>query len=326
MLPEQFLITASGGYLDLHAWSHGLTRKPAVKTRGNITFERVNAGEECVIPTGTEIRSAVIRGSVIRLKTLVEAVMAVNVKAIDVLCEGEVTGATSNLGPGYFITADPLPDGISKVTNQKGWIVTYGADAEGDESLRLRIRAQFDGVSLWHTDARYRSIIAQRVGIDSDRIFFDHSKPRRGGSADALIVFNYEPSETDLKELNDWILEKGYHGHGDDLQIKAVPAEYIALSVSLRFKPTTPSVAKVKILAEITDFIRCAFRENSAYAGKVTQTSGTGIFSFSRLASELHLQFPQLLSVSFSQGDIVTELKVPRLQALTVSEAPNEPA
>ncbi|MHC9396093.1 baseplate J/gp47 family protein, partial [Serratia ureilytica] len=41
-------------------------------------------------------------------------------------------------------------------------------------------------------------------------------------------------------------------------------------------------------------------------------------FSFSNLGRELHRAFPVLESITFSLGDIVSELNVPRLSSLKV--------
>ncbi|EHM5606081.1 hypothetical protein J8919_005064, partial [Salmonella enterica subsp. enterica serovar Urbana] len=65
----------------------------------------------------------------------------------------------------------------------------------------------------------------------------------------------------------------------------------------------------------IENLIRCAFRENSNY--DVTRTWPYSRFSFSQLGRELHNTFDLVDSVTFSLGDIVSALTVPRLNTLT---------
>ena len=60
------------------------------------------------------------------------------------------------------------------------------------------------------------------------------------------------------------------------------------------------------------------FRENSDYAA--TQTKPWSVFSFSRLADELHGEFNLLNNVAFNLTHIDSAMDIPRLGTLTVAE------
>lgn len=66
-------------------------------------------------------------------------------------------------------------------------------------------------------------------------------------------------------------------------------------------------------------FIGSAFRQNTDY--KATKTKPSSRFSFSRLAQELHGQFPELESIEFDNADIANGMEVPRINSLGVTIA-----
>ncbi len=70
--------------------------------------------------------------------------------------------------------------------------------------------------------------------------------------------------------------------------------------------------------ADITLFVRAAFRESTESDYQPTLTFPQSRFSFSRLGEELHLQFAGIESLSFENTDIISELNIPRLQSLEV--------
>ncbi len=75
---------------------------------------------------------------------------------------------------------------------------------------------------------------------------------------------------------------------------------------------------KDQILTGVNQSINAAFRSNSAYL--MTQTMPFSRFSFTRMASEIYRNFPDIESIVFNQNDIVSEMSVPRLSSLSVVE------
>ncbi|MEI8244354.1 MAG: baseplate J/gp47 family protein [Lentisphaerota bacterium] len=321
VMPGLYVKTASGAMLDLIAWGYDLTRKPAVKTRGDLVFSRGNTSGQLQVPAGTRVRTIAINGNVYRMITLFDATIEAGSSSVRVAAEAESAGSAYNLGATYYSIMDSSVPGVVAVTNPIDYLSLPGADEESDEELRLRIRNQFSAVGDWHTDAKYKAMIAAQTGFRIDRIFFDHNIPRGPGSADAYILFDAGTVPTAyLAAVNAYISDQGNHGHGDDLLVKAMPETTHDVAVDVIFKASVAPAAKAGILANIEQFIRCAFRENSDYLPEVTQTWPYARFSFSRLDYELHDNFPGIAALEWAQGDIVSTLDVPRLDTLTVAE------
>jgi uncharacterized phage protein gp47/JayE len=320
-MPNLYVKTASGEMLDLIAWSYNMSRKSAVKMRGELTFTRNTAEQAVLIPAGTTVRTIAINGNIYRVMTLAPAVMETGQTTIRVLCEAEAAGSDYNLGVAYYSIMDSDVPGISAVSNEADYLITPGVNEESDAELRLRLRNHFSAVSDWHTDAKYKAMIAERTGFSIDHIFFDHNIPRGPGSADAYILFDYGvvPDAT-LAAVNEYVNSDGNHGHGDDLQVKAIPESFHDVAASIEFIQGSTTAEKTELLEQIKEFIRCAFRENADYSDYVSQTWPFARFSFSKLSGELHNYFKQIKAITWAQEDIISSLDVPRLQTLSITE------
>ncbi|WP_176013047.1 baseplate J/gp47 family protein [Victivallis sp. Marseille-Q1083] len=320
-VPGFYVKTATGAALDLHAWLHGLTRKPAVKMTGKITFSRAAGAVGPVeIPAGTRVRTIAVNGTIYRVATTAAAVIAEDAETAVVPVEAEAAGSGYNLGAGYYSILDSDVPRLGAVTNAADYLAQPGADEETDGELRLRIRDRFLSVGDWHTDAKYRAMISERAGVRPDRVYFDHSAPRGPGSADCFIIFDAGTVPTDyLADLNDYIAARGNHGHGDDLQCKTIPVTYYELTATVRLDTALDAAAAAAAKTEIQQRIKCAFWDNSNFT--MTHCWPFSTFSFSRLASELHAAVPGLLSIQFNRGDIASALELPKLSSVTVTEA-----
>jgi len=321
VMPNLYAKTATGAMLEIIAWAYDLTRKTGVKARGELIFTRNATSGAIAIAAGCSIRTVAINGTVYRVKTLAEVTIPAGTNSVRTTVEAEAIGAAYNLGAGYYSIIDSDLPGVGSVTNDSAWLTLPGADEETDDELRLRIRNQFTAVAEWHTDAKYKAMIAALSGFEIDRIFFDHNIPRGPGSADAYILFDAATTpDAYLALVNNYISTQGNHGHGDDMLVKALPTSTHNVTATVYFLANTTSAVKTARLAEIEQFIRCAFRQNSNYAAKVTQTWPYSRFSFSLLDYELHKNFAELAAVTWGQADIISNLDVPRLGTLTITE------
>ncbi len=324
VMPNLYVKTATGLYLDCLGWAYDVERKPAVAMQCRLTFRRTNAAQPLVIPAGAQVRTVPIKGRIFRVATLAEAIMPAGKTTIDVLAEAVEPGSAYNLAEGYYAILESDVRGIDGISTAVDYLETPGTDAEPDEQYRLRIRDQFAAVGDWHTDAKYRSLIANFVGFRPDRIFFKGYDgvryPCRGpGSADAFILFDTDPApKALLEEVNNYIEAQGNHGHGDSLTVMAIPTTRHAVGLTVIFRQNTSF--RAALLADIEQMIRCAFRENQEYADQVTQTWPFARFSFSNLGREIHDYFDGVESLKWDQADIVADLNVPRLGALTIRE------
>lgn len=317
-LPSAFVKTAPNAALDLLADGVDLKRKKAFFTLGLITFTRGNIGQAVTIPVGTIIQTALLNGKIYQLKTTEArsflpglSTLRVPVKAVD-------AGAAFNLAAGYFAIL-PVPiANIVSVTNEADWITQPGADVEGPEDLRARIRNQFGTASDFHTDSVYRALIANFPGVAVDAIWFEHDAPRGPGTANAFVLFDFAAPVTQyLSDINQFITDDGNHGHGDDLQVYQMPEQEVTLSLDVWHAPFLEGSEIALLQADIATFINAAFRENQSYSPTFTKPFSR--FSFSKLGQELHREFANISSLDFSLDDIVSELWVPRLTDLTIN-------
>lgn len=62
VLKNLFVATATGKFLDLHAWSVNLERKPATLAQGVISFMKIDSQLDVIVKAGTKIQTERING------------------------------------------------------------------------------------------------------------------------------------------------------------------------------------------------------------------------------------------------------------------------
>lgn len=322
ILPQSFVKTATGYFLDMYLWSVNLTRKEASKAIGNVIFEREVTAPEIVLPKGFTISTERINGEIYSLVTREEITLPAAKASVTVECEAEKTGSAYNLGSGYYqIPQTPLP-GLIRVYNPEDWLTTPGANEESNEDARERYRSAFQAVSGWFIDDKYKLIMAEFGGVKTDQIYIEHGAPRGPGSANAYLLLDSGiPSEPFLEAINKAVRDDGYHGLGDDmlaLDLPEVPQD-IALEV-LPF-PNLSDEQKASLMTNVNQFVRCAFRENQAYSD-VTLTWPQSLFSYSTLNQELRNEFSDIESIYTQNRDFRTGLEIARINTLDITETP----
>lgn len=320
VLPASFAATATDSYLDLKAWDVDLTRKPAQKTRGVVNFTKVNPAEATTIPDDVWVTTERINGTIYRVKPVQAVVSPVGEAVARVVCEAEFAGVAWNLAPGYYnLLSKPITGILSARNSEKEWITTQGADAESNDALGLRIKNQFSAVGRYHIDAIYRSMLASVAGIRADHIFFEHDAPRGPGTANAFILLEVGTTPASLIEkLNDYVNNQGNHGHGDDLQVMAMPETEHSLHLELWPVENLAAEQRLALVNEVKLLIQAAFRQSADYPA-VTRTWPQSRFSLSQLGRELHQAFPEIKSLHFTELDIVSGLEIPRLATIEVT-------
>lgn len=319
ILPNLFLLTANDdGFIEAKAWEHDLTRKTDSKAKGKVRFNRAaSSGPSLLIPAATVIQTDAINGTVYRVLTVDDVILPQNSLSVLVPVIAENAGAAYNLGAGYLHILPTAVTGIGSVTNEAEWLDELGSDRETNDDLKLRTRNAFTAAAPWHIDAVYRAILTERAGLDTDNVYFEHDAPRGPGTANAYILLDTgEPSAAMLSDLNQYVMEKGYHGHGDDLLVLAMPGVDVTVGVTVYPYSYLLEAEVDTLLADIENFIRCAFRENTDYTA--TRTEPFIRFSFSKLGQELHRQFAGIESLNWHQIDITSANNVPRLSTITI--------
>jgi len=324
VMPNLFVKTATGQYLDMHGDSRNVPRKGEATLHGRITFNRDSIGATLDVPAGTWITTAPINGKTYRVQTIADAQFSATQYTLDIDVQAAEPGAGYNLAANYFVILEKPITGITSVNNGDDWITSPGADTELDDDYRDRIRARFTAISEWHVNDVYKNIISEFAGIDYDRIYIDHTAAPRGpGSADALVLFDAGvPGSDYLQDVNDHITNHGHHGHGDDLQVKPMTETQHDIAAALHLAAGTSADRTAQIIAQAENIIRCAFRENTDY--DTIKTWPYARFSMARLADEITRRLPDVNSVEFTTGDITSGLTIPRLQSLNITAAEDE--
>lgn len=319
VIPNQFVKTASGEYLDVLGWGYDLERYTANKAQGLIKFVRDASGSELTIPMNTWIKTTSINGTVYRVKTTEESIFAIGDLFIHAKVEAENEGLAYNLADEYYIILEEPISGITSVTNDYDWLTRPGRDLEDDESFRSRFRGQFASVSDYHVTSVYRTMIANNIGIAHDRIFIDYTlAPRGPGSADAYVLFDLEtPAQSYLDQVNSYIRDQGNHGFGDDMMVKVVPESFHEVAAMVWLPVNIEGVQAEGLLNDIEQMIRCAFRENNNF--DVVQSLPFSRFSKARLAGSILRKFAEVVSIEFTTGDIVSQQDIPKISNLTIT-------
>jgi len=319
VLPNFFVKTAGGTWLDMLAWAVNVERKAPTKAIGTLLFSRATTVGSFEIPIGTRVQSPAINGNVYELVTTALASFAEGESQVSVPAMAIEAGSGFNLAPGYYaVLPVPVP-GVVQVVNLDGWLASPGSDAELDEDLRLRTRNQFSAVNQWHTDAVYRALIAAFPAVSTNGVYFEHGAPRGPGSANAYVLFQADvPADSYLVQINASIMDEGNHGHGDDLLVMAMPETFHSVELKVWPKSNQTEQGLADLKANIALFVRAAFRESTGSDYAPTLTWPQSRFSFSRLTEELHEQFPGIESLKFFNDDILSALDIPRLKTLAV--------
>ena len=127
------------------------------------------------------------------------------------------------------------------------------------------------------------------------------------------------PADTYLEQINAKIMDEGNHGHGDSMLVMVMPETLHSVSLQVWPVANLTDAQRATLKADIALFIRAAFRESTGRDYAPTLTWPQSRFSFSRLVEELHEQFPGIESMKFGNEDIISDLVIPRLQALEVT-------
>ena len=180
--------SATGKWLDMHAASVALSRRPATKARGKVRFARaVETGQDTniTIPAGRIVRTLPDgTGRIFRYSTVATAVLPAGADHVDVEAEAEDYGAAANASTGQICELVTPVTGISGVTNAAGWLTEEGADEETDAQLRERIALQWRG-NNGCTKYAYAAWALSVPGVTSVSILDRH--PRGQGTVDIVV-------------------------------------------------------------------------------------------------------------------------------------------
>lgn len=306
------------------AWATNTERLPAQKTKGYITFFREITDGEIVIESNTTISSPPIDGITYKVITQNDETLLDGESSIKIIVEAEFEGTAYNLGDGYYSILEDSIDGIDSVSNEEDWIIDSGSDKESIEDLRYRCRDKWLTQSEWHTNAKYRYIIATFLNISPSNVFFDQTAPRGPGSADAYFILDTGfPSQDQVDSINKHINENGYHGLGDDMQVQLIPELPQDIEIEIYTTIELTEDEKTSLKSSIEDLIRASFRESSAYE-EVPRVTPYKRFSWSKISRDIHNEFESegavdSISMISPSSDINPGLQLPTINTLVIN-------
>lgn len=159
---KAFADTAYGEWLDRRAEDVGLTRKPAVKSIGQVTF---TGTEGTPIPKGTEVST----DGVAPIYFVTTADTTITGGTATVAAEAKEAGAAGNVGPGAIRLTTGNITGITGVTNAAEF--DGGVDQESDDAFRKRylerVRRPVTSGNVYH----YRMWALEVVGVRDVRVY-----------------------------------------------------------------------------------------------------------------------------------------------------------
>lgn len=129
-----------GEYLDAHAETLALERKPAAKAGGNVTF---TGTASTVIGTGTQVGTVQTDPNIDPPTFVTTQSGVISGASIDLTVEAAEAGVAGNVSAGAITELLSPIQGVASVANATG--LAGGADAENDEALRDRILLEYGG-------------------------------------------------------------------------------------------------------------------------------------------------------------------------------------
>jgi len=163
VLAAGFAPTSYGQFLEMRADEYGLTRKPAVKATGSITF---NGPVSTVIPVGTIASTG---GSA---PTYFETVSAVTISGggtVNATARAQEAGSAGNVSIGAVNTL--LGDLVGIVTVSNPVNFEGGADQESDEALLARYLERARRPATSGNANQYRQWALEVPGISDAKVY-----------------------------------------------------------------------------------------------------------------------------------------------------------
>jgi uncharacterized phage protein gp47/JayE len=187
VVPQLYVETATGDWLDLRAADFEVYRKLAQKTQGNVIFGRNAPGGNVVIPAGTIVATGVDRyGERLQFVVTTQTVLEEGSLEVAVPVEAEFAGARYNVGGGQINELVTYIAGIDYVTNTADWITREGTDDETDDELRARVKAKWAQLSVGGGRDAYIAWAQEVPGVVVVQV--DDNQPRGQGTVDVIIT------------------------------------------------------------------------------------------------------------------------------------------
>lgn len=262
VIRQAFVQTATGNWLDLKVGEIGITRKPALKTEGDITFRRTGTSGNVVIPIGTIVETDVdTQGRKYRFITTEEAILLNGTTSITAPAEAEFAGAEFNLGNSTIKNLVTTIAGVDSVDNPSGWLTREGTDVENDTDLRYRYRLKWEELAMGATKMAYVGYAMEVNGVVDVEV--DDAWPRGQGTVDVYITgTNGMPTAELIAAVQAVVNAK--KPICSDADVLAPAAVVINATIAIKVIPGTPNQAG--IATEAANIINGLFIRDDTYS------------------------------------------------------------
>jgi len=248
VVPQIYLNTSTGIWLEANAADRGVYRKEAQKTQGKVIMGRYSTGENVVVTEGKIVATEVnIKGERLKYMVTAKTVMESNALEVEVPVEAEFAGAEYNVGADMITEMVTNIDGVDYIRNEDDWITREGADTESDESLRQRAQAKWNELAQGGIDNSYKSWAQSIPGVVVVQV--DSQHPRGQGTVDVIITGTGGIPSDDLIAQVQERLDQKKSLVADVLVIKPEPVQ-VDFDVVLYLNPDYGEEDAVKAEAE----------------------------------------------------------------------------
>lgn len=323
VVKQGFLATATGFWLELKVREYGLTRKPAVTTRGVVVFGRRATTGNVTIPAGVIVSTLTDQnGRQYRFVTTEAVVLQAGQAEIGVPVIAEQPGAGYNVGAGAIQKLTVYVSGVDYVRNDGGWITAEGADMETDEELRRRGFLAWAELARGGTRDAYVAWALSVPGVKN--VFVDDTLPRGQGTVDVYIISTSGLPTAALVAAVQAVIDAKRPITANALA-KAPTVRWIALDAVVTPRRLADTAAiETEIRARMETFFNPSASQNEEWIGALVAL-GIGRDIVLNQLRYVALSVPGVYDVAFNTpvGDIViAPYEFPVLQSLGVSFAP----
>lgn len=253
VLRRGFASTTFGAYLDLRCEEHGITRRPAVKATGQVTFSGTPG---TVIPAGTQVSTASSEAApAIFFATKAEATIGAG-GTVTVDIEAVEAGSSGNVAAGTItLLAQPV-SGVTSVTNAAA--TTGGLDEEDDASLLARYLAKVRSPGTSGNKADYINWALEVPGVGGVQVI-----PLWNGPGTVKVVLlgvdKLPASQAVVDAVQNYIAPAAGTGEGK-APIGATVTVVAATAVNINVSATV-TLTGTKTLAEVAAAFETALSE-----------------------------------------------------------------
>ncbi|MFA9457438.1 baseplate J/gp47 family protein [Halalkalibacter sp. AB-rgal2] len=201
---------AEDEWLDLHAGTVGLVRRPPTHASGVVTFEGI---EGTTISEGTFVSTAG-DGNEPPIRFITKELAIINANGfVDVPIQAEEPGSTGNVSSDSIIMLESTIEGVLGLTNQLP--TSDGTDEESDESLRARILAVHREMSLSGSVADYIRWAKEVPGVGDVYVIPEWNSDVPGSVLVLILDSNGAPAgPTLIDEVQTYIAPDARNGGG----------------------------------------------------------------------------------------------------------------